>query len=67
MKQDNSYRKFQDLMFQEIRDRENIVQQDAVEQFVKIAATKGFSLDKLIEMAQSGMSGSELWSAVYSN
>jgi hypothetical protein len=67
MKSEDGHSKFQDRIFREIQDRESIGRQNAVEQFVQIAATKGFTLDKLIEMAQSGISGSDLWSAVHSN
>jgi hypothetical protein len=66
MKNADSYKKFQDLIFQEINDREKISRQDALEQFVKIAESRGFTLDRLISMAESGMSGARLWCAVNS-
>jgi len=65
MKDSEGYRKFQDVIFQEIQDRQRQATQTAVEEFARYAETKGFTLDRLVEMAQSGMSGADLWSAVH--
>lgn len=64
MKNSDSYQRFQDSIFREIQDREKLATIAAVEHFVHHAATKGFPLDRLIEMADSGMSGAEIWKAV---
>jgi hypothetical protein len=61
------YEKFVDLMFQEIQDREKIATRTAVEAFVGYAATKGFTLNQLIQMSKSGMSGAQIRYAVNTN
>jgi hypothetical protein len=61
------YEKFVDLMFQEIQDREKIATRTAVEAFLGYAATKGFTLNQLIQMSKSGMSGAQIRYAVNTN
>ena len=65
MKPEDGYRKFQDLIFQEIQERERMATQAAVDEFVRYAAVTGFTIDRLIQLAQSGMSGADLWNAVH--
>jgi hypothetical protein len=67
MRNDSPYRKFQDLIFQQLQEKQMMVTQGAVDDFVQYAAGKGFTLDQLVELAKSGMSGADLWQAVHSN
>lgn len=60
------YERFQDLIFQELEERQRLVTNNAVEEFVHYAETKGFTLEQLIRMTQSGMSGKDVWAAVHS-
>jgi hypothetical protein len=60
----DGYRKFQAVVFQELEARQRIVSRAAVGQFVAYAKTKGYTLDSLIELAVSGMSGAQLWGNV---
>jgi hypothetical protein len=69
LKHSDEYRRFQDLMFQQIQEQEALADQtvtEKVEHFVDLAASKGFTLDRLIEMAESGMSGAMILRAVKS-
>ena len=67
MRDAQPYEKLVELMFQEIQDRAKIATRTAVEAFVGYAATKGFTLDQLIEMSKSGMSGAQIRWAVDTN
>jgi hypothetical protein len=67
MKGDDSFHKFQGLIFQEIEAQKRMATQAAVDDFIAYAGTRGFTLDRLIDMASSGMSGRTLFDAVHSN
>ena len=67
MRNSQPYQKFVDLMFQEIQNRAKIATRTAVEAFIGYAATKGFTVDQLIEMSKSGMSGAQIRCAVDTN
>ena len=45
MRQDDSYKKFRDVIFQELEDIRRMATEAAVEDFVRWAGTKGFSLE----------------------
>ena len=64
MLQDNC-RRFQDLIFQELEKRKRIATQEAVHQFINLAAERGFPIDQLIGMTGSGMPGADVWRAVF--
>ena len=66
MKSADGYRRFEDLMFQELEARQRMATQAAIDESIQYAGTKGFTLDQLIHMADSGMSGREVWIAVHS-
>jgi hypothetical protein len=60
----DGYRRFQDSTFAELEAKQRIVTRVAVEQFAQYAETKGYTLDSLIKLAGSGMSGAQLWGDV---
>ncbi|MFN0172855.1 MAG: hypothetical protein ACKV22_41270 [Bryobacteraceae bacterium] len=64
MENDVGYRKFQDLIFQEIQEKESLAMQTAIEELVRLAESKGLSLDDLIHMTESGMSCKQLLESV---
>src|SRR5438132_1541178 len=59
MQRDYAYRKLQGLLLQELQDKQLVATQGAVEDFLRLAAAKGFDLDDLIRMVESGMSGQQ--------
>ena len=64
MRHDDSYKKFQDRMFQKLDEMERLDRERIVEEFVKWAEIKGFLMDELLRMLDSGMSPSGIFSAV---
>ena len=60
MQRDYAYRKRQDLLLQELRNKQLLATQGAVEDFLQLAAAKGFYIDDLIGMVESGMSGQQI-------
>lgn len=64
MSQD-SYRKFQDLIFQELAARKRLTTQEAVRQFINLTAERGFPIDRLINLVESGMPGADVWRSVF--
>jgi hypothetical protein len=66
MQRDYAYRKLQDLLLQELQHKQLLATQGAVEDFLKLAAAKGFYIDDLIRMVESGMSGQQIAESVVS-
>jgi len=66
MQRDYAYRKLQDLLLQELRNKQLLATQGAVEDFLQLAAAKGFYIDDLIGMVESGMSGQQIAETVVS-
>jgi hypothetical protein len=66
MQRDYAYRKLQDLLLQELQNKQLLATQGAVEDFLQLAAAKGFYIDDLIGMVESGMSGQQIAETVVS-
>ena len=66
MQRDYAYRKLQDLLLQELQNKQLLATQGAVEDFLRLAAAKGFYIDDLIRMVESGMSGQQIAETVVS-
>ena len=66
MQRDYAYHKLQDLLLQELQQKQLIATQGAVEDFLLLAAAKGFYIDDLIDMVESGMSGQQIAETVVS-
>jgi hypothetical protein len=66
MQRDYAYRKLQDLLLQELQNKQLLATQGAVEDFLQLAAAKGFHIDDLIGMVESGMSGQQIAETVVS-
>jgi hypothetical protein len=66
MQRDYAYRKLQDLLLQELKNKQLLATQGAVEDFLQLAAAKGFYIDDLIGMVESGMSGQQIAETVVS-
>jgi hypothetical protein len=54
------YKSGQDLLFQELWEREKTMNQAAVEEFIRQAERAGYSIDDLLKMLDSGMSVPEI-------
>ncbi len=63
----DGYQRFQDLILQEIQAQKEMATQAAVKEFVQYANTRGFTIDRLIQMAESGMSGADISNTVHSS
>ena len=66
MQHDHAFRKLQDLILTELENKQLRATQGAVEDFVRLAAAKGYQIDDLERMAESGMSGQEIADAIVS-
>jgi|HubBroStandDraft_6_1064221.scaffolds.fasta_scaffold1132969_1 hypothetical protein len=66
MQRDYAYQKLQDLLLQELQQKELIATPGAVEDFLRLASAKGFYIDDLIDMVESGMSGQQIAETVVS-
>ncbi len=63
----DGYQRFQDLILQEIQAQKEMATQAAVKDFGQYAHTRGFTIDRLIQMAESGMSGADISNTVHSS
>jgi hypothetical protein len=66
MQRDYAYHKLQDLLLGELQQKQLLATQGAVEDFLRFAAAKGFYIDDLIGMVESGMSGQQIAETVVS-
>ena len=66
MQHDQAFRKLQDLILTELQHKQLPATQGAVEDFLRLASSKGYYIDDLIRMAESGMSGQQIADAVVS-
>jgi hypothetical protein len=66
MQHDHAFRKLQDLILTELQNKQLQATRGAVEDFVRLAAAKGYYVDDLIRMAESGMSGQEIADTIVS-
>jgi hypothetical protein len=60
------YKRAQDLLFQELWEREKMMGQANVEEFIRLAERAGYSIDDLLKMLNSGMSVPEVSKTVLS-
>jgi len=65
MKRDYPYKEFRDLILEQLQDIQELDTETAVEDLVRLAESNGLSLADLIEMAQSGMSGADIYRAIH--
>ena len=66
MQRDHAFRKLQDLILTELQHKQLLATQGAVEDFLRLASSKGYYIDDLIRMAESGMSGQQIADTVVS-
>ena len=66
MQRDYAYQKLQNLLLQELQHKQLMATPGAVEDFLRLAAAKGFYIDDLIGMVESGMSGQQIAETVVS-
>jgi hypothetical protein len=66
MQRDYAFRKLQDLILTELQHKQLLATQGAVEDFLRLASSKGYYIDDLIRMAESGMSGQQIADTVVS-
>jgi hypothetical protein len=66
MQRDYAYHKLQNLLLQELQQKQLMATPGAVEDFLRLAAAKGFYIDDLIGMVESGMSGQQIAETVVS-
>jgi hypothetical protein len=66
MQSDYAYQKLQDLLLQELHEKQLTATNRAVEDFFLLAAAKGLYIDDLIDMVESGMSGQQIAETVVS-
>jgi hypothetical protein len=66
VQRDYAYHKLQNLLLQELQQKHLMATTGAVEDFLRLAAAKGFYIDDLIGMVESGMSGQQIAEAVVS-
>lgn len=66
MASSDAYRKFQDLIFQELDEKEHRAKQNAVEDLVRRAEARGFTIEDLLKMLASGSSVAQILSLVSS-
>jgi hypothetical protein len=64
MQRDHAYRKLQALLLQEFHHKHLIATDEAVEDFIRLAAAQGLYIDDLIRLAESGLSGQQIAEAV---
>jgi hypothetical protein len=67
MQRDHAYHKLQNLLLQELQQKQLMATPGAVEDFLRLAAAKGFYVDDLIDMVESGMSGQQIAETVVSH
>ena len=66
MRSRDSRNEFHDFIFRQIVDGEQFFSHNAFEAFMKYAEARGFSDVRILTMAESGMSGAEIFAAVES-
>jgi hypothetical protein len=66
MQRDYAFRKLQDLILTELQHKQLLATQGAVEDFLRLASSKGYYIEDLIRMAESGMSGQQIADTVVS-
>src|SRR5215471_8728615 len=66
MQRDHAYHKLQNLLLQEFQNKQLLGTPGAVKDFLHLAAAKGFYVDDLIRMAESGMSARQIAETVVS-
>jgi hypothetical protein len=66
MQRDHAFHKLQDLILTELQHKQLLATQGAVEDFLRLASSKGYYIDDLIRMAESGMSGQQIADTVVS-
>jgi hypothetical protein len=64
MKRRKSRKELHDFIFQQIADGDLFFSHNAFEAFMAFAAEKGFSDDRILKMAESGMTTAEILAAV---
>ena len=66
MQRDQAYDKLQNLLLQEFQNKQLLGTLCAVKDFLRLVAAKGFYVDDLIRMAESGMSARQIAETVVS-
>ncbi len=64
MKSRKSRKELHDFIFQQIADGEGFFSHNAFEAFMDYAAIQGFTDDRILTMAESGLSSAEILAAV---
>jgi hypothetical protein len=60
MQHDHAFHKLQDLLLGELQNKQPLAAQGTVEDFLRFASAKGYYIDDLTQMAESGMSGQQI-------
>jgi len=66
MQRDHAFHKLQDLILTELRHKQLLATPGAMEDFLRLASAKGYYIDDLIRMAESGMSAQQIAETVVS-
>ena len=66
MQRDHAYHKLQNLLLQEFQNKQLLGTPGAVKDFLSLVTAKGFYLDDLIRMAESGKSARQIAEAIVS-
>jgi len=66
MQRDHAFHKLQNLIVEELQHKHLSATEGAVEDFLRLAAAKGYYVDDLIRMAECGMSGQQIAEKVVS-